>query len=437
MKTNKVLNRQMFELTRELEFFTEKELTMQIGHPKNYWRVSLLKELIDNALDACEVSDIQPEITVEDAKGYFSVDDNGPGLKAETIQKSLNFLTRTSDKQFYVSPTRGQMGNALKTVWAAPFVALGEGEIIIESQGERHVIKVSLDRIAQKPVIERSTTKSPVKKGTKVTIQWPDSPRLEDEENADSYKAPLETGELVTWYSAFNPHAIFHFKGKTYKGTVAGWGKWRTDYPTSAHWYNEFQLRDLIAGYLALERDGAKPKTVREFVTEFRGLAGTAKGKIIIKDFSGVYLHDLMKDNDINMDVVKKLLTAMKANSKPVKSYAMGLVGEKHLRAWADANIKIASKSFKYIKRQGVDADGGGALPYSIEVVFALKEDKKAKRSIITGLNWSPTLGVPAEEISDVIGEVRIADHQPVVLIIHLTKPRFGFVDRGKTRMEL
>jgi len=36
-----------------LEFFTEKELQLQIGQPKQCWPIALLKELIDNALDAC------------------------------------------------------------------------------------------------------------------------------------------------------------------------------------------------------------------------------------------------------------------------------------------------------------------------------------------------------------------------------------------------
>ena len=62
------LERQVFETSRELEFFSEKELMMQIGYDQDRWPVALLKELIDNALDACEVAGIAPEIEVTSAK---------------------------------------------------------------------------------------------------------------------------------------------------------------------------------------------------------------------------------------------------------------------------------------------------------------------------------------------------------------------------------
>ncbi|MGB7296823.1 MAG: ATP-binding protein [Candidatus Aminicenantales bacterium] len=465
MKVNVTLNRQMFELSRELEFFTEKELMMQIGHPKSYWRISLLKELIDNSLDACEVSDIKPEITVEDTEDHFSVTDNGPGLPFSTIKKSLDYMVRISDKQYYVSPTRGQMGNALKTVWAAPFVALGEGEVTVESRGKRHVIKTSLDRIMAKPQMDFRSSDGPIKNGTKVSVRWPLSSRLQDEKTSDSYNSPeseededglprrasgsnydgtwpaekpdlITSGELIAHYALFNPHATFHFNGKSYPASVATWAKWRTDNPTSAHWYNEFQLRDLIAAYLLIERkDKNKAKTVREFVTEFRGLSGTAKGAEIIKGFKGTYLHDLMKNGDVDMAVIKKLLQAMRDHSKPVKPYQMGLVGGDHLKGWAAANIGVVPESFQYGKCQGVDATG---LPYTQEALFALKSDtEKAHRSVITGLNWSPTIGDPVEEISEAVGSARIGRDKPVLLIIHMIQPRFAFTNRGKTRLSL
>ena len=48
------LRRTTFTTNRVLEFFSEKELTMQLGHSRAMWPVALLKELLDNALDGCE-----------------------------------------------------------------------------------------------------------------------------------------------------------------------------------------------------------------------------------------------------------------------------------------------------------------------------------------------------------------------------------------------
>lgn len=124
------LNRAVFEISREIEFFSEKELQMQIGYGRAMWPLALLKELIDNALDACETANVMPEIDVQIGDEFFAVRDNGPGLQAETLIRSLDYLKRVRDKSFYVSPTCGQLGNALKTVWTAPFVAHGERGIV-------------------------------------------------------------------------------------------------------------------------------------------------------------------------------------------------------------------------------------------------------------------------------------------------------------------
>ena len=55
------LERSTFETSRLLEFFSEKELAMQIGHPPELWPLALLKELIDNSLDGVESADGEPE----------------------------------------------------------------------------------------------------------------------------------------------------------------------------------------------------------------------------------------------------------------------------------------------------------------------------------------------------------------------------------------
>ena len=172
------LQRETFELSRAMEFFSERELTAQIGHSRSCWPVALLKELLDNSLDACESADIAPVIHVALQDDVLIVTDNGPGLPLATLEKSLDYTVRVSDKTGYVSPSRGQQGNALKTLWAAPFVATGTGLIEVETAAYRCVIEVTLDRIAQVPRLELRDNGTPdVKTGTKITVHWrPDRP---------------------------------------------------------------------------------------------------------------------------------------------------------------------------------------------------------------------------------------------------------------------
>jgi DNA topoisomerase VI subunit B len=142
--TTEVLNRQTFTVSRESEFFNERSLTVQIGLPTAYWLQMIIKELLDNSLDACEESGILPEIIVSvdgDNRDVITVQDNGNGITPEVITKILDFTSTTSDKAAYASPTRGSQGNALKTILAIPYV-LSEGKkdsrVVIESQGIRH-----------------------------------------------------------------------------------------------------------------------------------------------------------------------------------------------------------------------------------------------------------------------------------------------------------
>ncbi len=116
------LKRTTFETSRLMEFFSEKELTMQIGHGMEWWPIAMVKELIDNGLDSCELAGVPPEITVHLEQHAISIQDNGPGIPAATVKRSIDYSIRVSDKSYYVSPTRGQLGNALKCVYAVPFV---------------------------------------------------------------------------------------------------------------------------------------------------------------------------------------------------------------------------------------------------------------------------------------------------------------------------
>jgi DNA topoisomerase VI subunit B len=170
------LQRTTFQISRLLEFFSEKELAMQIGFPKVQWPIALVKEVIDNGLDACETLGVLPDIAVTVEPNAVSIRDNGPGLPAATLERSLDYLIRVSDKAHYVSPSRGQLGNALKCLWAAPYVVHGEdGSVEVTTGGTTHCVGVTLDRIAQQPTLRHVTLPDGVvKNGTLIKLIWPE-----------------------------------------------------------------------------------------------------------------------------------------------------------------------------------------------------------------------------------------------------------------------
>jgi len=434
-KGRATLTRETFTISRELEFFTEKELEMQIGHGRQWWPVALIKELMDNALDASESAQAPPEIEVEVTEDGFSVQDSGPGIPEDVIARSLDFMQRVSDKALYVSPTRGQLGNALKTVYAAPYVAHGSGRVEIEVSGRRHVIAVSLDEIAQRPRVSHTVEDAAlVRNGSRVWVAWPRSGCLEDDdEDRVSYNTPPDPQELVEGYAALNPHATFRFSTLTYEGTDRDSYKWRASDPTSPHWYTPETLRSLIAGFLLRERDGGRARTVREFVSEFRGLSSTVKQKQVTEGLSRVHLRELVENGALDDGTISELLHRMQALSRPVKPQALGAIGESHLKSWMVHYANVAEDSVKYAKRYGFD-DG---LPFVIEMAFGVRQGDEDGRRVIYGLNWAPALGTPVPELSTLMQRMRMDPHDPITVILHMAKPRFDFVDHGKSRLQL
>ncbi len=89
------LERTTFRTSRLLDFCSRKELIAQTGHPPEEWPLVLLKELVDNALDACEEAEVAPEVAITvDARGV-TVADNGPGISEDTVAGVLDFSIRS------------------------------------------------------------------------------------------------------------------------------------------------------------------------------------------------------------------------------------------------------------------------------------------------------------------------------------------------------
>jgi DNA topoisomerase VI subunit B len=371
------------------------------------------------------------------------VQDNGPGLPAATLARSLDYLVRVSDKAHYVSPSRGQLGNALKCVWAAPYVVCGEqGFVEAVTGGIQHTIAVSLDRIAEQPLLAHTTSPAAsVKSGTLMRIVWPEiAGFLSPSQWVDSYKSALQ---LISEYAAFNPHGQFSYHepsegfSQVFRRTTEDWRKWSPRDPTSAHWYTTERLRGLIAAYVAEERRGGRVRTVRDFVSEFAGLTGTAKQRAVTEaaGLSRAYLRDLIEDHDVSLAQVRTLLTAMQDASRPVKPAALGTLGEAHVRRHL-LREGAEPESMKYRKVEGSLDDG---RPSVLELGFAWRTEAYASlgRRIIAGVNWTPSIQLPFRELPSWLGEQRLDAMDSVIFLAHVVLPRPDFTDRGKSLLAL
>ena len=444
--TNARLNRQTFSVSRELEYFCEAELTTQTGYGKeDWWPGVVAKELIDNSLDACEQAGTPPRIEVDFQGDSLTVADNGPGLQPKILERILDFGTRTSDKAAYVSPTRGAQGNAFKTVLAIPYVLAGgkAGHVEVECGGIRHTIVVSTDHVLQRPQVENQQELIVRNSGTLIRVMV---------DSASAKALEPDSGflqNLLRDYGLFNPHATFelvdHGERTLLEATATNWRKWLPTDPTSAHWYNRERLETLIGCYIAGERDGGKVRSVREFVSEFRGLSSTAKGKQVSAKagLQRAYLHDLASNGRFHQERVSGLLAAMQEFSAPVKPEILGMLGKEHFAQ----RLQATGETFRYTCNKGIDRRG---LPYLIECAFAITSEG-GLRGLHAGINWSGPLGNPLQDDTFRIDDEHVVSgltallanqrinlgRDPVCLAIHLTCPRFRYLDRGKGSVTL
>lgn len=431
------LARATFRASRLLDFAGVKELTAQTGHPPADWPLVVLKELLDNALDACEEAGIAPEVAVRVGAHGIGVADNGPGLPTKLVEDILDFSVRVSSREAYVSPSRGAQGNALKTLVAMPFALDGRaGRVEIDARGLRHVITFAVDPIRQQPVIRHHQRPGLVKLGTRITVRWPKSA------SSLLHLAGPRFLQMLEDFAWLNPHLTLSWKWfgqrERIPATHSGWQKWRPSDPTSAHWYEPKHLERLIAAYIAHDEDHRRARTVREFIGEFRGFAGSAAQKRVL-DATGLTrepLSALRGGDRLDPGRIAALLQAMQAQSRPVKAAQLGIIGEAHLRrlfGWLDCEME----TFRY--RRIVSESDIDGLPWVLEAAFGYCPDAD-QRVLVTGVNFSPAIGNPFKRIGwygdgldAILARQRADADEPVVVFLHLTHPRAEFADRGKS----
>ncbi len=434
------LTRTTFTTKRAMDFCSERELVTQSGHAIHDWPLFVLKELVDNALDACEEACTAPEIKVVVGKDGIEVSDNGPGIPATTVKGVINFDVRISNREAYVAPDRGAQGNALKTIIAVPFV-LSEDEhrgcVRITGRGVHHDIQMTVDPLRQKPVVSDDRTKI-ANKASSVHVHWPDSPRSK---LRDAKARFLLIAEDFTF---LNPHltlTVQWFNEKhhhRFEATDQNWKKWTPRDPTCPHWYDVDHLERLITAYITHPHQ--RDRTVREFVKEFRGLSSSAKLKKVLDatGFARTKLLDWIDGDSGSVDrkAVSVLLEAMRLHSKAVKPALLGIIGEDHLKK-RFAGLGCVMQSFNYRKVAKLGTDGSPSL---IESAFAWCE-KAEQRRLITGLNWSASIEDPFRRLTGAMGEslgAVLSDRyagadQPIVLLMHVASPCVQWTDRAKS----
>lgn len=454
--TDQKLHREVFAVPRVSEFFEVEALQLQTGVDRKRFAEVVVKELMDNALDAAEAHTDKPEVTLTvvdhliDGDGYFTITvaDNGPGIPSEVIRSILDFTTLTSDKRAYRSITRGQQGNALKTILGIPTALGGDQPVIIESMGVRHSIHMNIDMANELKTIYSHKVDESICTGTTISVSIP-----------SAGQAVLDPDKWGRAYSLVNPHALVrvqhgHLAGEPDEEVElaeVGLYKPRTDRldkptpadPTSPHWYDEEALAKLIAAHNRKFKAGGYNKPVGEFIREFKGLSGSAKASAVARQLRSTHLSDF----SLWQHEIITLLDAMKAEAKVPPPQALGSID---LAGVEDAFDEWYGTGRTFRRRGGIVHDG---VAWGIDVVVSETSEYGA---VYYAVNYAPTysdplsstaLESPAEEVyahgvnsflieTDAHPQASYVGG-PRAVLVHITCPAPQFLDKGKTMMSV
>jgi hypothetical protein len=118
-----------------------------------------------------------------------------------------------------------------------------------------------------------------------------------------------------------------------------------------------------MAAHIARDEDqGGTGRTVRDFISELRGLARSGKQKLVLAETetASVALATFFEGG---RGAIAKLLNLCKEHTKPVKPEDLGLIGADHLLEDC-CKLGVAEESFMYKRQLGTTRAG---LPYAIE----------------------------------------------------------------------
>ena len=433
----------MFSTPRSHEFFTENSLISATGRSPEEFGDVVIKELLDNALDAAEDAGVQPAIAAGVATTggtqVVTVADNGPGIPPDVVPRILDFNDTVSSKAKYRSPTRGLQGNAWKTLLGIRGYFKTDAAIVIEACGVRHEIAAGIDEDGNVTTVHEQG-ESDVTTGTLVQMPLPG----------------WLTCDVLGWLqkaAALNPHATLTLLANSgdaedtvFCNTVDGaWKKPTPKMPTYPHWYTPDALYDLVRAYNRAQSAGGRDLPIGEFIRNFGGMSARDKERAVKEQLSGV---TRVSDLRGNPDAVTTLLKAMQAEGRQPKPTILGSIPKEHFRARLDALYGVVPDRFWH-KRDAFEVDG---IPWLVEVAVA---ETERPGSVIYGVNYSPTFGDPTARTlldghdgytSGATGVLSQAGAMPQrweaanqnrAAIVHLSCPTPQFADKGKVALEI
>ena len=336
----------MFERHDWTLFRNLSTLSQKAGARLDQLRQIVLKELMDNALDAAPGK--KPKYG--EVGGYYFVEDEGDGIPGSPEQIASLFSIRrplTSSK-ILRRPSRGALGNGIRVI-AGSVVASG-GDLVVHTRGQRVELDLRDDGTTHVKDIGSSDIA-----GTRVEIRFGDSlPPSSDD-----------------WLWARNA-AAFEF-ATIYEGR------------TCAYWYDSDSFFELLMA--------AGEMPISDLASKFEWAIPAGDWYAMLSRWPG-------QCGNLTRDQADELLAFLRKHSKEIQPEAIGRMQKDSGRGLAYARdmgfLEIAPGRGKHKAR----------LPFVVEARAVAKEDDDKDDTIIALVNGTP---VPGHLTVDRSGRGKIA----------------------------
>ncbi len=240
--------REVLETSRQVEYFNTDGLRTLTGLDESFWDFAILKELLDNALDAINET-INKRVRIHFENDKLAIYDSGSGIPEQVLDTIFDFEKYVSSKRFFKTPTRGFQGNALKTVIAICY--LKHYQLIFSTEGKLILYKLNESKIKAGICEFKKQKKEAKERRSGVIIKGI---------KLDKYKI-LDT---IRTYHLCNPDVTFKLNNRVFKAVTKPIK--RTE-KTFIHWY-DFSAFDQL---LQAVNHKYHNKTTRDFCLKFSG----------------------------------------------------------------------------------------------------------------------------------------------------------------------
>jgi hypothetical protein len=456
-----------YSLSREFDFVRLDGLRRSTGRPAHEWDIYIIKELVDNALDADETvwrqqPDQSPDISVQIE--YISVPEPASQQLFVQVQNQTLFPINkieeifatqryTSRKAFFKGLTRGALGNALKTLLGIPYAlrnnAAGDWSpglkpMSILCDGVEYLPRYMIDSTSQSIQFECSSKTGKNTSGTIINV------------GLDTFVQELprklaDIEHLAHQYHLCNPHAHFHW-------TVEMNGdEWRQEFEANANWVDKFRgtapvqwyslsaFQNLLGAMYREETNESREHLTLERIHSRFAQSSVELSEHTLQTVAETFGSETLTIRDIESSEVNKLYRVLLHHSPRFTSTELGKVGQQHIN---DVLGQVLSLDSEVFYDAVTDSGDNPDVPFVIEAAVARLTD--GTRQMWTAMNFTPTYGDPVRSrllrgpvqpeeqvlgLRGLLDAYGIGEDTPIVLFLHIICPNIEHNEFSKTEI--